>query len=218
MAVLKPLKVTIVNYPEGKTEEMEAVNNPEDAGMGTRTIPFSREIFIEKDDFREDPPKKFFRLSPGQEVRLRYCYFITCLEAVKDPGTGEVTELRCTYDPKTRGGYSPDGRMVKGTIHWVSAAHAVPVSVRLYDKLFTVPDLNDVPEGGDFKDVLNPASLKVLSDCRVEPGLAGAKAGDRYQFERQGYFCVDPDSTPGKPVFNRAVTLRDTWAKIERRQ
>jgi len=218
MAVLKPLKVVIVNYPQGRTEELTAVNNPEDESTGTRKILFGREIFIEKDDFREDPPKKFFRLSPGREVRLRYGYFITCLEAVKDPGTGEVTELRCTYDPKTRGGYSPDGRTVKGTIHWVSAAHAVPAEVRLYDKLFTVPDLNDVPEGGDFKDFLNPASLEVLSGCRVEPGLAGAKAGDRYQFERQGYFCVDPDSTPGKPVFNRAVTLRDTWAKIERRQ
>ncbi|MCX6348215.1 MAG: glutamine--tRNA ligase/YqeY domain fusion protein, partial [Candidatus Aureabacteria bacterium] len=218
MAVLKPLKVVIVNYPEGRTEELEAVNNPEDESRGTRKIPFGREIFIENDDFREDPPKKFFRLSPGREVRLRYGYFITCVEAVKDTKTGEVIELRCTYDPKTRGGYSPDGRMVKGTIHWVGAAHAVPAEVRLYDKLFTVPDLNDVPEGGDFKDFLNPASLEVLSDSRVEPGLAGAKAGSRYQFERQGYFCVDPDSTPGKLIFNRAVTLRDTWAKIEKKQ
>jgi glutaminyl-tRNA synthetase len=218
MAVLKPLQVTIVNYPPAQTEELAAVNNPEDEKMGTRKIPFGREIFIEKDDFREDPPKKFFRLSPGKEVRLRYGYFITCVSAVKDPATGEVIELRCTYDPQTRGGYSPDGRTVKGTIHWVSAAQAVTAEIRLYDKLFTVPDPNDVPEGGDFQDFLNPASLEVLKDCRLEPDLRGAKPGSRYQFERQGYFCADPDSTNEKPVFNRAVTLRDSWAKIEKRQ
>ncbi len=218
MAVLRPLKVTIVNYPEGKTEELPAVNNPEDESMGTRMVPFGREIFVERDDFREDPPKKFFRLSPGREVRLRYGYFITCVEALKDPATGEVVELRCTYDPKTRGGYSPDGRTVKGTIHWVAAARAGEAEVRLYDKLFTVPDPNDVPEGGDFRDFLNPVSLEVLSSCRIEPELAGAKPGSLYQFERQGYFCADPDSREGKPVFNRAVTLRDSWAKIEKRQ
>jgi len=219
MAVLRPLKVVIENYPEDRVEALEAVNNPEDPSMGTRTVPFSRELYIERDDFREDPPRKFFRLAPGREVRLRYAYFVTCREVVKDASTGEVTELRCTYDPETRGGNAPDGRKVKGTIHWVSARHAVECEVRLYDRLFNRPDPADVPEGEDFTSLLNPDSLEVLPACPVEPGLAGAAPGYRCQFERLGYFCVDTrDSTPGRPVFNRTVPLRDSWAKIEKAQ
>ena len=217
MAVLRPLKVVITNYPAGQSEELEAVNNPEDPAMGTRKVPFGRELWIEQDDFREHPPKGYYRLSPGKEVRLRWGYLITCTNAVKDPATGEVVELHCTYDPATRGGNAPDGRKVKGTIHWVSAAHAVQAEVRLYENLFTVPDPSDVPEGVDYKVNLNPKSLEVLPGCRLEPSLAAAKAGDRFQFERLGYFAVDPDATPGKPVFNRTVSLRDTWAKIEKR-
>ncbi len=212
MAVLNPLKVVLTNYPEGQVEQLEAINNPEDESAGTRTVPFSRELFIEREDFLEDPPKKFFRLAPGREVRLRYGYLITCQEVIKD-SSGEVVELRCTYDPDTRGGNAPDGRRVKATLHWVSAAHAVPAEVRLYNHLFSSP--NPGAEG-DFLDDLNPESLVVLPDCRLEPSLAEREAGDRLQFERQGYFCVDPDSTPQRPVFNRTVTLRDTWAKLQR--
>jgi glutaminyl-tRNA synthetase len=218
LAVLRPLKVVIENYPEGQSEELEAVNNPEDAAAGTRKLPFSRELYVERDDFREDPPKKFYRLSPGSEVRLRYAYFVKCVGVVKDEKTGEVVELRCTYDPATRGGNAPDGRKVQATIHWVSAAHALPAEVRLYDHLFAKPDPDDVPAGGDYKANLNPRSLEVLTGCRVEPSLAGAGAGDRFQFERQGYFCVDKDSAAGAPVFNRTASLRDTWAKIETAQ
>ena len=216
MGVLRPLKVVIENYPEGQVEQVEAVNNPEDESMGSREVPFSRELYIERTDFHEDPPKKYFRLAPGREVRLRYGYFITCRVVVKDPETGEVIELRCTYDPETRGGYAPDGRKVRGTIHWVSAAHAVAAEVRLYDHLFATINPEEAGEGGDFKDALNPASLETLTGCRVEPCLAGAPPGSRYQFERQGYFCVDPDSTGDRLVINRTVTLRDTWAKIEK--
>jgi glutaminyl-tRNA synthetase len=218
MAVLRPLRVVIVNYPEDKIEELDAVNNPEDLAMGTRKIPFSRVLYIEQDDFREDPPKQFFRLAPGREVRLRYAYYITCVNAVKDEKTGEVIELHCTYDPKTRGGDSPDGRKVKATLHWVSSIHAIEAEVRLYDHLFLKADPNDVEEGKDFKSNINPNSLEVLRSCYIEPGLAGAAAGSRYQFERMGYFCVAPDSSDKKPVFNRTVTLRDTWAKIEKKQ
>ena len=219
MGILHPLKVVIENYPEGQEEELDAINNPEDPSMGTRKVPFSRVIYIEKDDFREDPPKKFFRLAPGREVRLRYAYFITCVDVIKDEGTGEVVELRCTYDPATRGGDAPDGRKVRGTLHWVSASHALPVEVRLYDHLFLKPDPTDVEEGKTFKDYINPESLVVLNPCYVEPSLTQARPGDRFQFERVGYFCVDPvDSRPGKPVFNRTATLKDTWAKIEKRQ
>jgi len=216
MAVLRPLRVVIENYPEGQVEEMEAVNNPEDPAAGTRLVPFSRVIYIERDDFREDPPKQYYRLAPGREVRLRYAYFIRCVSVVKDEATGEVLELRCTYDPATRGGNSPpDGRKVKSTIHWVSAAHAADAEVRLYDTLFTREDPG-AEEGREFTSDLNPNSLEVLQGCKLEPALAGAAAGSRYQFERLGYFCADPDSTPGKPVFNRTVALRDTWAKIEK--
>ena len=218
MAVLRPLRVVIVNYPEDKIEELDAVNNPEDLAMGTRKIPFSRVLYIERDDFREDPPKQFFRLAPGREVRLRYAYYITCVNPVKDEKTGEVIELHCTYDTKTRGGDSPDGRKVKATLHWVSAIHAIEAEVRLYDHLFLKADLNDVEEGKDFKSNINPNSLEVLRSCYIEPGLAGAAAGSRYQFERMGYFCVGPDSSDKKLVFNRTVTLRDTWAKIEKGQ
>lgn len=215
MGVLNPLRVVIENYPEDQVEELEAVNNPEDAGMGTRKVPFSRVLYIEREDFMEDPPKKFFRLSPGREVRLRYAYYITCKEVVKDEKTGEIVELRCTYDPQTRGGDSPDGRKVKATLHWVSAAHAIQAEVRLYDHLFSVPNPADEKDGQDYMAHLNPKSLEVLPECWVEPSLKGAPAGSRYQFERQGYFCVDlNDSTADKPVFNRTVTLRDTWAKI----
>jgi glutaminyl-tRNA synthetase len=218
MGVLRPLKVIIDNYPEDQVEELDAVNNPEDATMGTRKVPFSRVLYIERDDFREDPPGKFFRLSVGREVRLRYAYYITCVGVVKDESTGEVVELHCTYDPATRGGDSPDGRKVKATLHWVSAAHALPAELRLYDHLFTKADPDDVKEGLDYKSNLNPDSLQVLTSCRVEPSLAGAKPGSRYQFERQGYFCVDPDSSDDALVFNRTASLRDTWAKIERQQ
>ncbi|MFQ5985541.1 MAG: glutamine--tRNA ligase/YqeY domain fusion protein [Alphaproteobacteria bacterium] len=211
MGVLRPLKVIIENYAEGGTEEVEAVNNPEDASAGARAVPFSREIYIERDDFMEDPPPKFFRLAPGREVRLRYAYFITCLEVIKDDA-GEVVELRCAFDPATRGGNAPDGRKVKATLHWVSAAHAVPAEVRLYDQLFTRPDPG---AEGDIFDDLNPDSLTVLEDCRLEPSLKDARAGEPVQFERQGYFCLDPDRAPEKPVFNRTVALRDTWAKIQ---
>jgi glutaminyl-tRNA synthetase len=216
MGVVKPLKVVIDNYPEGQVEQMEAVNNPEDATAGTRQIPFSRVLYIEQDDFREDPPKQYFRLSPGREVRLRYGYFITCTSVVKND-RGEVIEVHCTYDPATRGGNAPDGRKVKATIHWVSAAHAIDAEVRLYETLFAKEDPNDVPEGGEFTDNLNPKSLEVLTSCKVEPSLADAPAGSRYQFERLGYFCVDPDSSPQSLVFNRTVTLKDTWAKIEQK-
>jgi glutaminyl-tRNA synthetase len=215
MGVLRPLRVVIDNYPEGQVEEMEALNHPKDSSMGTRKVPFSRVLYIEREDFREDPPKKFFRLAPGREVRLRYAYYITCVEVVKDERTGEVVELHCTYDPATRGGASPDGRKVKGTLHWVSAAHALRAEVRLYDRLFVKANPDDVEEGADFRSNLNPHSLRTLAECRVEPSLAGAAPGSRYQFERQGYFCVDPDSSHGALVFNRTVSLRDSWAKIE---
>jgi glutaminyl-tRNA synthetase len=212
LGVLRPLKVVIDNYPEGQVEELDAVNNPEDPDAGTRKVPFSRELYIEREDFMESPPKKFFRLSPGREVRLRYAYFIKCVDVVKD-AAGEIVELRCTYDPETRGGYAPDGRQVKATMHWVSAAHAVTAEVRLYDRLFTQPDPD---AAGDFKAFLNPQSLEILRDCRLEPALARAAAGDFFQFERQGYFCADSgDSKPGAPVFNRTVTLRDPWAKLQ---
>ncbi len=217
MAVLRPLKVVVVNYPEGQSEELEAVNNPEDPSMGTRKVPFSRVLYIEKDDFREDPPKKYYRLAPGREVRLRYAYYITCIDVIKNKN-GEVTELHCTYDPQTRGGDSPDGRKVKSTLHWVSASHALQAEVRLYDHLFLNPDPASVDDS-DFKAALNPDSLVTLRSCRLEPGLASAEPGSIYQFERQGYFCVDSmDLMPGSPVFNRTVTLRDTWAKIEKKQ
>ncbi len=217
MGVLYPLKVVIENYPDGQTEEMDAVNNPEDPAAGKRKVPFSRVIYVERDDFREDAPKDFFRLAPGKEVRLRYAYFVKCTGAIKND-QGEVTELRCTYDPATRGGDSPDGRKVKGTIHWVSAQHAVDAEIRLYDHLFSKPDPDDVPEGQNYLANLNPHSLVVLTGCKLEPSLTSAKAGDKFQFERLGYFCVDKDSSPGKLVFNRAVTLRDTWAKIEKKK
>jgi glutaminyl-tRNA synthetase len=209
MAVLRPLKVVIENYPEGKVEELEASNHPDNPAAGTRKIKFGRELYIEQDDFMENPPKKFYRLSPGTEVRLRYAYFITCREAVKN-ARGEITELRCTYDPQTRGGNAPDGRKVKATIHWVSAAHARLAEVRLYNPLFTRPD----PTGGEnFTADLNPNSLEVLSEARVEPALADAKIEQPVQFERQGYFCLDRDSKPDRPVFSRTIGLRDTWAK-----
>ena len=216
MGVLRPLKVVIENYPEGQVEEVEAVNNPEDESAGTRPLPFSRELYVERTDFREDPPKKYFRLAPEREVRLRYAYFITCREVIKDPETGEVVELRCTYDPETRGGYAPDGRKVRGTIHWVSASHAVEAEVRLYDHLFSKINPEDVDEGGSYKDALNPESLETLAGCRVEPSFARAPPGHRVQFERQGYFCVDTDTSADRLVVNRTVTLRDTWAKIEK--
>ncbi len=217
MGVLRPLKVVIVNYPEGQTEDLEAINNPEDPSMGTRKVPFSREIYIERDDFMEDPPKKFYRLSPGKEVRLRYAYFITCVDVIKDEKTGEILELHCTYDPATRGGDSPDGRKVKATLHWVSAAHAVNAEVRLYDHLFTQADPEDESAGGDFMAHLNPNSLEVLTDCKLEPALSDAPKGSFFQFERLGYFCPDSrDFTRERPVFNRTVTLRDTWAKLQK--
>jgi len=218
MAVLHPLKVVIDNYPSSLVEELEAVNNPEDASAGTRKIKFSREIYIDREDFREEPPKKYFRLAPGREVRLRYGYFITCVDVIKDPSTGEVTELHCTYDPATRGGYAPDGRKVQGTLHWVSAENAIEVEARLYDRLFTKADLNDLDEGAEFLDFVNPKSLDTIEHCMAEASLAEAKIGSRYQFEREGYFVVDPDSAPGRLVFNRIVPLRDTWAKIEQAQ
>ncbi len=218
MGVLRPLRVVIENYPEGQVEEMEAVNNPEDAAMGTRLVPFSRVIYIEQDDFREVPPPKYHRLSPGVEVRLRYAYLITCTSVIKDPQTGEIVEVRATYDPATRGGNTPDGRKVKSTIHWVSADHAVDAEVRLYETLFGVEIPDDVPEGQDFTQSLNPKSLEILQSCKLEPSLAEAVPGSRYQFERLGYFYTDPeDSRPGAPVFNRTVTLKDAWARIEKR-
>ena len=215
MAVLRPLKVVIENYPEGQVEELEAVNNPEDAAMGTRKVPFSRELYLEQEDFMEEPPKKFFRLAPGREVRLRYAYFIKCVGVVKD-AAGKVTELRCTYDPETKGGYAPDGRQVKATLHWVSANQAVTAEVRLYDRLFTQPAPGEEHEG-DFKADLNPNSLEVLKGCRLEPSLAAARPGDFFQFERMGYFCVDKDAAAGAPVFNRTVTLKDPWAKMQQK-
>jgi glutaminyl-tRNA synthetase len=216
MAVLKPVKVIIDNYPGDKDEEVDAVNNPEDPSAGKRKLPFSRELYIEQEDFREDPPKQYYRLSPGREVRLRYAYFIKCVSVVKDSSTGQICEIHCTYDPLTRGGDAPDGRKVKATLHWVSSRHAVPVSVRLYDNLFVKRNPDDIPEGSHFTVNLNPGSLETVSSCMAEPGLKSAKPASRYQFERLGYFFVDPvDSRDGKPVFNRTVTLRDTWAKIE---
>ena len=219
MGVLRPLKVIIDNYPEDQVEELDAINNPEDPDMGTRKIPFSRELYIEQDDFMEEPPKKFFRLAPGREVRLRYAYFITCVDVVKDPATGDVIELHCTYDPQTRGGDAPDGRRVKGTLHWVSASHAVAAEVRLYEHLFLKENPNEVEDGKEFTDYINPNSLKKLTNCMVEPGLAASGPGDRFQFERLGYFCVDAkDSAEGSLVLNRTVTLRDTWARILKAQ
>ena len=218
MTVLRPLKVVIENYPEDQVEEMEAINNPEDPAMGTRKIPFSREIFIERDDFREDPPKKFFRLAPGREVRLKHAYFITCTDVIKDEKTGEIIELRCTYDPETKSGDAPDGRKVRGTLHWVSAAHSLTATVRLYDHLFSKENPDDLAAGEDFKDYLNPNALEELTECRVEPGLAGSKPETHFQFLRHGYFCVDRNSTETTLVFNRTVPLRDTWAKIEKKQ
>jgi glutaminyl-tRNA synthetase len=215
MAVLRPLKIIIDNYPPDKVEQMQAINNPEDPGAGTRMVPFSRELYIEQDDFMEVPPKKFYRLAPGREVRLRYAYFVRCTGVVKDSG-GNMVELHCTYDPATRGGDAPEGRKVQSTMHWVSAAHALPAEVRLYDNLFTKENPDDVPEGEDFTSSLNPKSLEVLTGCQVEPSLKGAKPLNRYQFERLGYFCVDPDTSGDKLVFNRTVTLRDEWAKIQK--
>ena len=215
MGVLDPLKVVIENYPEGRIEEIVSVNNPEDMSMGERKIPFSRTVYIEKDDFREEPPPKFYRLSPGREVRLKDAYYITCNDVINDEATGEIIELRCTYDPDTYGGTSSDGRKVRGTSHWVSADHAVDAEVRIYDHLFSTIDPDDVPEGGDFKDNLNPQSLVVLKSAKLEQGLNEAKAGESFQFLRQGYFTVDPDSTPEAPVFNRTVALRDTWSRMD---
>jgi glutaminyl-tRNA synthetase len=213
MGVLRPLKLVIDNYPEDKVEELEAINNPEDPNAGMRSLPFSKVLYIEQDDFREEPPPKYHRLYPGNEVRLRYAYFVTCTSVLKDPATGEVSEVHCSYDPATRGGDAPDGRRVKSTIHWVSAGHAVPAEVRLYDRLFSVEN----PDSDSFKEYLNPDSLEILQ-AFVEPNLVKAEPGFRLQFERQGYFCVDTESSPGKLVFNRTVPLRDTWAKIERKQ
>ena len=217
MAILRPLKIIIDNYPDGQVEQLDAVNNPEDPSAGVRKVPFSRELYIEQEDFMEEPPKKFFRLAPGREVRLRYAYFITCTSAVKD-SSGKVVELHCTYDPATRGGDAPDGRKVKATLHWVSAAHSLPAQVRLYDHLFTKENPEDVPEGADFKANLNPNSHQLLTDCRTEPSLAKALPLSRYQFERLGYFCLDADSRDGKLVFNRTASLVDTWAKIQKSQ
>jgi glutaminyl-tRNA synthetase len=216
MGVLRPLKVVLTNYPEDRVEEVDVINNPEDPSAGTRKVPFSRVLWIERDDFLEQPPKKFFRLSSGREVRLRCAYFIVCNEVVKD-GRGEIVELRCTYDPATRGGDAPDGRRVKATLHWVSAAHALPAEVRLYDRLFSVEDPEVAADGKTFLDNLNPKSLEILRDARLEPSLAAAVPGQRVQFERLGYFCVDSDSRPGALVFNRTVSLRDTWARIAQR-
>jgi len=217
MAVLRPIKVVIDNYPVDQVEEMDAVNNPEDSMAGTRKVPFSREIYIEHDDFREIPPKGYFRLSPGREVRLRYAYFITANSVVKND-KGEVIEVHCTYDPATRGGNAPDGRKVKSTIHWVSALHSIDAEVRLYETLFNKEDPNELKEGQDFAANLSPSSLEVVPQAKLEPSIANAAAGNRYQFERLGYFCVDPDSMPDKPVFNRTVALKDSWAKVEKKQ
>jgi glutaminyl-tRNA synthetase len=217
MGVLRPLKVVIDNYPDDRVEELDAINNPEDKTMGTRKVPFSKVLYIERDDFMENPPKKFFRLGPGREVRLRYAYFITCQEAIKDPDSGEIVELRCTYDPATKGGNAPDGRKVKATLHWVSAEHAVDATVKLYDRLFTKENPDEKIEGKTFKDFVNPASIEVLTGCKLEPNLINAAPGSFYQFERLGYFCADAkESRPESPVFNRTVTLRDTWAKISK--
>jgi len=216
MAVLDPLKVVIENYPEGRVEMLDAENNPEDPNAGTRAIPFSREIYIERDDFMENPPKKFFRLSPGSEVRLKHAYFVTCKEVVRNEA-GEIVELRCQYDPLSRGGEAPDGRRVKGTLHWVSVPHAVKAQVRLYENLFTLRDMSEMEEGKSYNDYLNPESLTVLENCFVEPSLAEAKPLDRFQFLRQGYFCADADSTPERPVFNRTVALKDSWAKMQQK-
>jgi glutaminyl-tRNA synthetase len=216
MAVLNPLRVVITNYPDDQVEEMDAINNPEDESAGRRKVPFSKVLYIEQDDFMEEPPKKFFRLAPGREVRLRYAYFITCQDVIKD-ADGNIVELRCTYDPATRGGDAPDGRKVKATLHWVSAAHVVEAEVRLYDYLFTNPDPEDVPEGADFTANVNPNSLQIVT-AYVEPSMKGAPAGTRCQFERQGYFCTDLDTTPEKLIFNRTVTLKDTWAKIQSKE
>jgi len=219
MAVLNPLKVVITNYPEGQVEELDAINNPEDDSAGTRKVPFSRQIYIEREDFREDPPRKYFRLGPGREVRLRYGYFITCQDFVKDKN-GEVIEVHCTYDPETKGGYAPDGRKVRGTLHWVSAPHAIDAEIRLYDRLFTKEDPMDfdADAGEDFIDFLNQDSLTILPKCKLEPGLADAKPGDLFQFERRGYFCADVNSTKDDLVFNRTIALRDTWAKISKQK
>ena len=215
MAVLRPLKLIIDNYPEGQVEEIEAINNPEDLSMGKRKVPFSRELYIERDDFMENPPKKFYRLAPGREVRLRYAYIIKCINVIKDEKTGEPIEIHCTYDPRTKGGNPVESTKIKATLHWVSAPHAIDAEVRLYGHLFTKPNPLDVEEGKTFKDYINPNSLEVLNGCKLEPSLANATPGSRYQFERLGYFCVDTvDSTPGRLVFNRTVTLKDTWAKI----
>ncbi len=216
MAVLRPLRLVIENYPEGKTEELDAVNNPEDPSSGTRKVPFSRVLYIERDDFRENPPRKYHRLAPGAEVRLRYGYLVRCTGFTKDGRTGEAAEIRCVYDPATRGGHAPDGRRTRGTIHWVSAAHAAAAEARLYDRLFTVDDPQGGGDGAGYKAFLNPASREVITGCLVEPSLASAPAGARFQFERLGYFCVDPDSSPARPVFNRTVPLRDSWGKIEK--
>ncbi len=218
MGVLNPLKIVITNYPEDKDEQLEAINNPEDPGAGTRLVPFSRELYIERDDFMENPPRKFYRLAPGREVRLRYAYFITCTEVIRDPQTGEVTELRCTYDPATRGGDAPDGRKVKATLHWVSARHARTAEVRLYDRLFRIENPAAIPDGEDWRDYLNPDSLRVIPECPVEPAVADLPVGAHFQFERIGYFCVDPDSTDQRPVFNRSVPLKDTWARIQQKE
>jgi glutaminyl-tRNA synthetase len=216
MAVLNPLKVVIDNYPEGQVEQMDAVNNPEDPNAGSRKVPFSKRLYIEQDDFREVPPPKYFRLSPGKEVRLRYGYFITAKSVVKN-AQGEVVEVHCTYDPATRGGNAPDGRKVKSTIHWVSAEHAADAEVRIYDKLFTKENPTELEEGQNFTDNLNPNSLEIIANAKLEPSLTNAAPGTRYQFERLGYFCVDPDSKPGSLVFNRTVALKDSWAKIEKK-
>ena len=216
MAVLNPIKVVITNYPESQTEMLSAVNNPEDESQGSREVPFTRELYIERDDFMEIPPKKFYRLSPGTEVRLRYAYILRCDEVVKD-SDGNITELRCTYFPETKSGNPADGRKVKATIHWVSAGHAIDAEVRIYEQLFTLENPNDIEEGKTFTDYLNPDSLKVITNAKVEPSLKSAKSGDKFQFERLGYFCLDKDSLPEKQVFNRTVTLKDTWAKITKR-
>jgi glutaminyl-tRNA synthetase len=218
MGVLRPLKLVIDNYPEDRVEEFDAVNNPDDPASGTRKVPFSRVLYIEQEDFMENPPPKYFRLTPGREVRLRYAYFVTCKNVVKDTKTGEIVEVHCTYDPATRGGDAPDGRKVKSTLHWVSASHALEAEIRLYDHLFIKENPMDVEEGADYKEYINPNSLEVLKACRVEPVLANAPTGSRYQFERMGYFCVDTDSSPGKLVFNRIVSLRDTWLKIQQQK
>jgi len=217
MAVLKPLKLVIENYPDDQNEELEAVNNQEDDNKGKRKIPFSKQLYIERDDFMENPPRKFFRLSPGQEVRLMHAYYVTCKDIVKDQETGEIVEIICTYDPDTKGGWSKDGRKVKGTLHWVSAKHAIPAEIRLYDRLFSKENPNRVDVGQDYKDYLNPNSVELLTDCLVEPSLAGGQPGDSYQFLRRGYFCIDQDSNDQQLVFNRSVSLRDTWAKVQKK-